>query len=314
MDYLVTGGAGFIGSNLVHALYAEGQRVRVLDDFSTGNRANIEALDDTVELVEGDLRDEQTVARAVAGVRCVFHLAALPSVIRSVEAPLPTNEVNVTGTLQLLLAARGAGVERFVFSSSSSVYGDTPELPKHEGMSPNPMSPYALTKLTGEHYTLLFHALYGLKTFVLRYFNVFGPRQNPNSQYAAVVPLFIDALRSGHRPTIFGTGQQTRDFTYVSDVVAANLACRDATDNAAGGIYNVARGDRVSVNDLAHKLAQLLGLDVEPEYAPPRRGEVRDSQADSSRARELLHWTPAVGLDEGLARTVEWFTSGEGSL
>lgn len=305
--HLVTGGAGFIGSNIVRSLLDEGADVRVLDNFSTGRRANLEDVADHVDLIEGDLRDEQAVRRAVDGVRFVFHLAALPSVMRSVADPMTTNEVNVSGTLRLLLAARDAGVERLVFSSSSSVYGDTPTLPKREDMTPSPLSPYALSKLAGEHYAAIFSRLYGLDTFALRYFNVFGPRQDPHSQYAAVIPLFIDAFSTHQSPTVFGDGEQTRDFTFVENVVAANLCCRTAPKAAAGQAYNVACGERVSVNELARRVALLTASKASPVYEAARAGEVRDSQADNTRAREALGWAPGVSFQAGLERTVSWF-------
>jgi len=307
MDCLVTGGAGFIGSNIVHALVAKGKSVRVLDDLSTGRRENIRALEGKVELLEGSITDLATARAAVKGVKHVFHLAALPSVARSVEDPLTSNTVNVGGTLNMLVAARDAGVARLVFSSSSSVYGNTPVLPKREDMTPTPLSPYAVQKLTGEHYCRIFHGLYGLKTFVLRYFNVFGPRQNPHSQYAAVIPLFIDSLRKNTSPVIYGDGEQTRDFTFVEDVVSANLCCCEAPESAAGQVFNVAWGMRISVNQLAGKLTRILGSTARPEYRPARDGDVRDSQADSTRARQILSWQPAVSFDEGLKRTTEWF-------
>ncbi|MBN1268171.1 MAG: SDR family oxidoreductase [Kiritimatiellae bacterium] len=307
-ECLVTGGAGFIGSNLSRALTEAGLSVRVLDNFSTGRRENLADLGADVDLVEGDIRDADAVAQAVRGVRYVFHLAALPSVIRSVGDPAATNDVNITGTLNALLAARDANVERFVFSSSSSVYGDTPTLPKQEDMTPMPLSPYAVSKLAGEHYSRIFHKLYGLKTFALRYFNVFGPRQDPASQYAAVIPLFIDALREGRAPTIYGDGEQTRDFTFVDDVVHGNLCCCTARDEAAGQVYNIAAGGRTSVNDLAAALARLMGKDVAPVHADPRPGDVRDSQAAHERAARLLGWSARVSFEEGLRQTVEWFT------
>ncbi|NCC51398.1 MAG: SDR family oxidoreductase [Spartobacteria bacterium] len=306
-DHLITGGAGFIGSNIVHALLAEGSRVRVLDNFSTGRHENLEAVKDRIEVIEGDLCDVDTLKQAMAGIRYVFHLGALPSVIRSVRAPMPTHEVNITGTLRVLIEARDAGVERVVFSSSSSVYGNTAVLPKQEDMRPMPLSPYAISKLTGEHYMRVFHELYGLQTFCLRYFNVFGPRQDPQSQYAAVIPLFMDALTHDRPPVIFGDGEQTRDFTFVANVVEGNLCCRTAPPEAAGGVYNLACGDRTSVNDLATGLARALGKDIQPVYEPPRPGDVRDSQADNARAREMLQWAPSVDFNEGLRRTVEWF-------
>jgi nucleoside-diphosphate-sugar epimerase len=306
-EFLVTGGAGFIGSNIVHTLLASGRSVRVLDNFSTGRRENLADIEARVEIIEGDLRKTADLARAVAGIRYVLHLGALPSVARSVEDPATTNEVNVTGTLQLLLAARDAGVDRFVFTSSSSVYGNTPTLPKREDMLPEPLSPYALSKLAGEHYARMFHSLYGLKTFSLRYFNVFGPRQNPKSDYAAVIPLFVDAFMHDRAPQIHGDGEQTRDFTFVDDVVAANLACCTAPDKSAGGVYNVAWGRRTSINELARTIAGFLGKKIEPVHTPTRAGDVRDSQADSTRARELLGWKPSVTFEDGLRRTVEWF-------
>ncbi len=304
---LVTGGAGFIGCNMVRCLLGQGERVRVLDNFATGRRENLAEVASSVEVVEGDLRSDDAVQKAVAGVRYILHFGALPSVSRSVQDPATTNEVNITGTLRLLLAAREAGVERVVLSSSSSVYGNTPVLPKREDMIPTPLSPYALSKLAGEHYFRMFHSLYGLRTYSLRYFNVFGPRQNPKSQYAAVIPLFVEALRAGQAPVVYGDGEQTRDFTFVEDVVAANLACCTAPDAAAGGVFNVAWGNRVSVNELARRIGKLLGREIPPTYQPARAGDVRDSQADATRARELLGWQPKVPFDEGLRRTVDWF-------
>ena len=309
-EYLVTGGGGFIGSNLVHTLVASGRSVRVLDNFSTGRRENLASVASKIELVDGDLCEDAVLKQAVAGVRYIMHFAALPSVIRSVEDPRSTNHVNVTGTLNLLIAARDVGVERVVFSSSSSVYGNTATLPKRENMFPEPLSPYALSKLAGEHYARMFHGLYGLRTFSLRYFNVFGPRQNPKSDYAAVIPLFVDALMHDRSPVIYGDGEQTRDFTYVDDVVAANLCCCTAPDSAVGGVYNVAWGRRTSVNELARTIASVLGKKIEPVHKPARAGDVRDSQTDSTRARELLGWKPGVTFEEGLKRTVEWFRAG----
>ena len=309
-EFLVTGGGGFIGSNTVHTLVASGRSVRVLDNFSTGRRENLASVASKIDLVDGDLCQDDALKKAVAGVRYILHFAALPSVIRSVEDPRSTNHVNVTGTLNLLIAARDAGVERVVFSSSSSVYGNTATLPKRENMLPEPLSPYALSKLAGEHYGRMFHDLYGLRTFSLRYFNVFGPRQNPKSDYAAVIPLFVDALMHDRAPVIYGDGEQTRDFTYVDDVVAANLCCCHAPDSASGGVYNVAWGRRTSVNELARTIASVLGKKIEPVHKPARAGDVRDSQADSTRARELLGWKPGVTFEEGLKRTVEWFRAG----
>lgn len=305
--YLVTGGAGFIGSNVVHKLLADGQQVRVLDNFFSGRRENLADVAHQIDLVEGDLRKPADVAKAVAGVRYILHFGAMPSVIRSVEDPLSANEVNITGTLNLLLAARDAGVERVVFSSSSSVYGDTPVLPKQEDMTPTPLSPYALHKLAGEHYCRMFHKLYGLKTFSLRYFNVFGPRQNPKSDYAAVIPLFINAVLNDRAPVLHGDGGQTRDFTYVDDIVAANLACCRAPESAVGGVYNVAWGNRISIKELALLIAEILGKNIVPKHEAARAGDVRDSQADSSRAREMLGWEPRITFAEGLRRTIAWY-------
>jgi len=304
---LVTGGAGFIGSNLSRALLDRGFRVRILDNFSTGRLSNLEGIRDRIELIEGDLRSLDAIRIAVKGARFVFHLGALPSVIRSVEDPAPSNEVNITGTLHLMLAARDAGVERFMFTSSSSVYGDTPTLPKQEDMTPMPLSPYALSKLTGEHYARMFYALYGLKTYSLRYFNVFGPRQDPASHYAAVIPLFIQAFSQNRAPVIYGDGEQTRDFTYVDDVIAGNICCMTAPEEAAGGVFNLAWGYRTSINELAGNIAALLGKNIQPVHAPAREGDVRDSQADSTRARTLLKWNPSIPFDEGLRRTIHWF-------
>jgi UDP-glucose 4-epimerase len=306
-EYLVTGGSGFIGSHLVRALVAAGSSVRVLDNLSTGRRENLEEVGADIEFVEGDIRDTDTLKKAVAGVRYVLHLAALPSVVRSIKDPISTNQVNVCGTLKLLIEARDAGVERLVFSSSSSVYGNTPTLPKREDMAPNPRSPYALSKLAGEHYARMFFELFGLRTYALRYFNVFGPRQDPNSPYAAVIPLFMAACREGRAPVIFGDGNQTRDFTFVENVVNANRCCLTAPDAAAGGVYNVGGGHRLSVNDLAEKIARLMGKDIRPVHEKPRPGDVRDSQADAARARTLLGWKESVSVDEGLRRTVESF-------
>ena len=305
--HLVTGGAGFIGSNLVRRLAGQGARVRVFDDLSSGHLENLAGLEASVEFVRGDLRDAAAVRAAARGVRHVFHVGALASVQASVDNPAATHEINVTGTLNVLLAARDAGAERVVFSSSASIYGDSPVMPKREDMLPAPLTGYALSKLAGEHYGRIFHGLYGLKFFALRYFNVFGPRQDPASHYAAVVPLFMRAYAAGRQPTIFGDGNQTRDFTFVDDVVSANLACLSAPESAAGGVYNVAYGDRVSVNDLARQIAALAGQSFAPTYEPARSGDVRESQADASRARRVLGWTPAHDFAEGLRATYDWF-------
>ncbi|MEI6807404.1 MAG: SDR family oxidoreductase [bacterium] len=307
MKYLVTGGAGFIGSNLVAKLVRTGKKVRVLDNFSTGKLGNLSEFGSKVEVLKGDIRDLKTARRAVKGIKYVFHEAALPSVPRSVADPLTSNEVNIGGILNMLVASRDEGVERFIFASSSSVYGDTPVLPKKEDMLPAPLSPYAVHKLTGEHYCRIFFTLYGLKTFALRYFNVFGPRQDPASHYAAVIPLFLSAIRANKSPTIYGDGNQTRDFTFVDDVVSANICCCTAPAKAAGGVYNVACGRRITVNALANGLIKIIGSGVKPVHVPVRAGDVRDSQADSSRAMKILGWKPAVKFEDGLKTTVEWF-------
>ena len=304
---LVTGGAGFIGSNLVRRLAAQGARVRVFDNLSSGHLENLAGLEASVEFVQGDLRDAAAVQAAARGVRNIFHVGALASVQASVDDPAATHEINVTGTLNVLLAARAAGAARVVFSSSASVYGDSPEMPKREDMRPAPLTGYALSKLAGEHYGRIFHGLYGLNFFALRYFNVFGPRQDPASHYAAVIPLFMRAYCAGRPPTIYGDGGQTRDFTFVEDIVLANLACVAAPDSAAGGVYNVAYGGRVSVNDLAREIAALAGLPFAPVYAPARPGDIRESQADSTLARRVLGWQPAHTFQEGLKTTHAWF-------
>ena len=305
--HLVTGGAGFIGSYLVRRLAGQGARVRVFDDLSSGHLENLAGLENSVEFVRGDLRDAAAVRDALRGVAHVFHLGALASVQASVDDPAVTHAINVTGTLNVLLAARDAGAERVVFSSSASIYGDSPEMPKREDMHPAPLTGYALSKLAGEHYGRIFHGLYGLKFFALRYFNVFGPRQDPASHYAAVIPLFMRAYAAGRQPTIYGDGEQTRDFTFVEDVVSANLCCLSAPASAAGGVYNVTYGDRVSVHDLARQIAALAGQPFAPSYAPARPGDVRESQADSALARRVLGWEPEHAFADGLRATYDWF-------
>lgn len=304
--YLVTGGAGFIGSHLVEELVRRGEQVRVVDNLSTGRAENLAPWREDIEFLEGDLSDPAVAQRAVEGVDYVLHQAALPSVPRSVEDPRASHEANVTGTLNLLLAARDAGVKRVVYAGSSSAYGDTPTLPKHEAMPPAPLSPYAASKLAGEYYCRVFHKVYGLETVVLRYFNIFGPRQDPTSQYAAVIPKFITALLRGDPPTIYGDGEQSRDFTYVRNVVEANLlAC--TAPAAVGEVINVATGTRFTINELFARLRELCGCEVEPLYAPPRPGDVRHSQADIGKAERLLGYRPVVSFREGLKLTVDWF-------
>ncbi|HWP99035.1 MAG TPA: SDR family oxidoreductase, partial [Vicinamibacterales bacterium] len=305
--YLVTGGAGFIGSHLVDALVARGERVRVADNFSTGRRENLAHLTG-IEIVEGDLADLDVARRAVEGCEIVLHQAAMPSVPRSVEDPIASNRANVDATLNVLVAARDAGVRRVVYAGSSSAYGNLAALPKREDMPPAPLSPYALQKLVGEQYARLFWELYGLETVTIRYFNVFGPRQSPSSPYSGVISLFIAALVEGRRPTIYGDGEQTRDFTYVANVVDGVLRACEAPQ-AVGQVINVATGGRISLNRLFQALRELTGADVEPVYADPRPGDVRDSQADISRARALLGYEPIVSFEEGLRRTLAWYRS-----
>jgi nucleoside-diphosphate-sugar epimerase len=301
----VTGGAGFVGSAIVRELLARGERPRVLDNFATGRRENLAQVADRIDLVEGDLRDTAAVAAACRGVECVFHEAALPSVPRSLERPQESNDVNVTGTLNLLVAARDAKVRRVVYAGSSSAYGNTPTLPKVETMAPSPLSPYAVAKLTGELYCQVFARNYGLETVVLRYFNVFGPRQDPTSPYAAVIPKFLRAISAGESPVVFGDGSQSRDFTYVDNVVAANLLAATAP-GVSGEVMNVACGERVTLLDLHAQLCALLGRKVEPRFAPPRAGDVQHSLADIGKARRLLGYSPAVPFAEGLRRLLEW--------
>ena len=306
-EYLVTGGAGFIGSNIVRSLVEAGASVRVLDNLATGNLDNIRDLGERIDFQEGDIRKPSDARRATKGVRFLLHLAALPSVVQSVDDPALSHEANATGAVNMLIAARDNGVERFVFSSSCAVYGDAPELPKREDMLPAPLSPYAVQKLAGEYYCRVFHSLYGLRTYVLRYFNVFGPRQNPRSQYAAVIPLFIEALNSGAAPVIHGAGEQTRDFVYVEDVARANLACCTAPDGAAGQVYNIARGQSLSIRSLAEKLLDLMQKAVRPNHVAARAGDVPHSRADTSKAKSLLGWNAEVPPDEGFRRTIKWF-------
>lgn len=302
---LVTGGAGFIGSNLVRALLERGDRVRVLDNFSTGLRGNLSQVADDVEVVEGDLRSFERVHTAVRGVDVVFHQGALGSVPRSVQDPLTSTAVNVEGTLNVLLAARDADVRRVVAASSSSVYGDGGTFPRVESQSPNPISPYAVAKLAAERFCVSFTRVYGLETVALRYFNVFGPRQDPGSQYAAVVPLFIRAISDGEPVTIHGDGEQSRDFTYVANVVEANLLAADAA-TAAGTVLNVAAGGSETVNTLAETIGRLLERPVTREHTPPRPGDVLQSWADVTLARETIGYEPSVGFEEGLRLTIDY--------
>ena len=302
--YLVTGGAGFIGSHLAEELVRRGERVRVVDSLITGKRQNLAHLRD-VEFLEGDLADFDVAQRAVAGVDYVLHQAAIPSVPRSVQDPITSNRAHIDASLTVLVAARDAGVRRVVYAGSSSAYGNTPTLPKVETMPTAPLSPYALQKLVAEQYCQMFTQLYGLETVTIRYFNVFGPRQDPSSPYSGVISLFINALCDGRQPTIYGDGGQTRDFTYVANVVDGVLRACQAPD-ASGEVINVATGGRISLNQLFHALRDLVGGKMEPIYRELRAGDVRDSQADISKARQLLGYEPLVSFEEGLKKTVEW--------
>ena len=306
-QYLVTGGAGFIGSHLAEELVRRGDTVRVVDSLITGKRQNVAHLPQ-VEFIEGDLADLAVARRAVAGVDFVLHQAAIPSVPRSVQDPITSNRANIDASLNVLVAARDAGVRRVVYAGSSSAYGNQPTLPKVETMPTAPLSPYALQKLVAEQYCQMFTELYGLETVTIRYFNVFGPRQDPSSPYSGVISLFISALCEGRRPTIYGDGEQTRDFTYVANVVDGVLrACH--APKASGQVINVATGGRVSLNHLFQTVRELVKADAEPIYAEPRAGDVRDSQADISKARQLLGYTPVVSFEDGLDKTVEWYRS-----
>lgn len=309
---LVTGGAGFIGSHIVEGLLRRGHQVRVLDNFATGAKYNLDAVQQqlraegmpgALELIEGSILDTETLAAAIAGLDYVFHQAALPSVAFSLQDPLLSNRVNVEGTLCVLIAARDARVKRVIYAGSSSAYGDSPELPKREDHPTNPLSPYAVAKLTGEHYCRLFTQLYGLETVTLRYFNVFGPRQNPNSQYAAVIPKFITALLHGEPLPVFGDGEQSRDFTHVENVVQGNLLAMTAPD-VAGQVLNLANGSRTSLRQLIAYLEELTGQRAQVEFLPERPGDVRHSQADVTRAVQLLGFAPQVDVKEGLRRTL----------
>jgi UDP-glucose 4-epimerase len=305
--YLVTGGAGFIGSHIVEALVEDGQRVRVLDNLSTGRRENIASLLGRVEFIEGDLRDEETVRRAVEGVDFVLHEGAIASVVRSVQDPIHTETANVVGTLNLLLSARDAGVRRVVYASSSSVYGDSPTLPKVETIPPRPKSPYAVSKMAMEYHCRIFGELHGLETVGLRYFNVFGPRQDPASEYAAVIPKFVTAMLRGAPPTIDGDGTQSRDFTYVSNVVAANLLASTAP-GMSGRVFNAAVGARYTLLELVDTLNEILGTQIQPRFGPARPGDVKHSQADISLIKEC-GYQAQVDFPTGLAKTVEWYAA-----
>lgn len=308
MKILVTGGAGFIGSNIAGRLVEIGHSVRLLDNFATGQRENLSDYIDSIEMIEGDIRDFWTVAKATRGIECVIHEAALPSVLRSIDNPLTTTEVNINGTLNLLEASRFNGIRRFVFASSSSVYGDSPEPCKHEELKPRPKSPYAITKLAAEEYCVIFNQLYGLETVALRYFNVFGPRQNPNSQYSAVIPKFIMKMLVDESPSINGDGATSRDFTFVENVINATLLAIEKK-SAVGNVINIACNQGYTINELVNSLNRILGKSIQPRYLPEIKGEVKHSLADISRARELLGYSPSIDFYTGLAQTVNWFES-----
>jgi len=306
VNYLVTGGAGFIGTNIVQELIRRGERVRVMDNFSTGKRENLSEFEGLVDLFEGDVRSYHIVREAVDGIDVVLHQAALPSVPRSIRDPITTNEVNVVGTLNVLQAARDAGVKRVVFASSSSVYGDNPELPKRETLMPSPLSPYAVSKLAGEQYCLAFSKIYKMETICLRYFNVFGPRQDPTSAYAAVFPRFITSAAAGQDLVIYGDGEQSRDFTFVANVVDANIRASVA-DCPPGTVVNIACGQTYSLNNLVKQLGTILGKEIKVRHDDPRPGDVKHSLASIERARQLLGYEPNVTMPQGLQRTVAWY-------
>ena len=312
MIYLVTGGAGFIGSHIIRGLLERGEQVRVLDNFATGKREHLVPLQGRIEVIEGDIRYLNNVQEATKSADYVIHLAALPSVARSVRTPIESNDVNVHGTLNLLIAARDAGVKRVIYAASSSAYGNSPTLPKVETMPSDPLSPYAINKLAGELYCKVFTKVYGLEAVSLRYFNVFGPRQDPSSQYSAVIPRFIQALLAGEQPVIFGDGEHSRDFTYVQNVVEASLlAC--TAPGVAGETINVACGQRVTLNKLVEMICGHLGKNITPRYEEPRAGDVRHSLADITKAETLLRYKPVIGMEEGVRRTIEWLRGDDGS-
>ena len=307
-QFLVTGGAGFIGSHLVRRLVADGGRVRVIDNLATGKRERLRDLEGAIEFIEGDLADPSTCENVLSGIDCVLHQAAVPSVQRSVKNPIETNKANITSTLNLLEGCRNHRVRRFVYASSSSAYGDTPVLPKREDMPPNPLSPYALQKFVGERYCQLYFRLYGLETVSLRYFNVFGPSQDPYSEYSAVIPKFTTRLQRGESIVVYGDGEQSRDFTYVDNAVEANILALRAP-HAAGSVINIGCGERITLNRLIKTLEEILEVQATVDYQPARPGDVRDSLADISLAQDLLGYQPKVTVAEGLRRTVTWLAS-----
>ncbi len=304
--YLVTGGAGFIGSHIVRRLLADGHRARVLDNLTTGNMDKLADVIDGVEFIEGDLRQEADCQAACAGVEMVFHEAALPSVPRSVDDPQTFHDNNIDGTFQLFLAAKEAGCRRIIYAASSSAYGDQPTQPKRETMLPAPLSPYALNKLVGEYYARVFYESYGLETISLRYFNVFGPHQDPSSQYAAAISAFVSAILRGEQPMVYGDGEQTRDFTHIDNVVEANMLAA-AAKTTQGQVINIACGQSVTINQVITTINRLLGTDLTPQYAPPRAGDIKHSLADITLAREVIGYEPHLMFEDGLARAIEWY-------
>ncbi len=308
--FLVTGGAGFIGSHLAEELVQRGHQVRIVDDFSTGKKENVASFLDKIELITGDIRDIEVCTRSAEGMDFVLHQAALTSVPHSIENPLLTNEINIKGTLNLLLASREAKVRRFVFASSAAVYGDDPHLPKKEEVVGASLSPYALSKRVGEMFCQLFARTFGLSTVCLRYFNIFGPRQDPASQYASVIPLFISSMLKNEKPVIFGDGEQTRDFLFVSNAVEANMLAVEA-DRLGGEVFNIGYGEETSINQLARKINEILQMNIQPAYDEPRLGDIKRSFADISWARKMLKYEPMVDFNEGLKRTIRWHKKGE---
>src|SRR5690625_1113413 len=303
--YLVTGGAGFIGSNIVRALSDKGKQVRILDNFHTGKRENIRGLNRAIEVMEGDFTNDETIKKAVKDVDIIIHQGAIPSVPKSIQDPIQTNQANITGTLKLLHAAARDNVKRFIYASSSSAYGFNETLPKQENMCGSPMSPYAVSKYTGEHYCKVFHNIFGLETISLRYFNVFGPRQSPHSKYAAVIPAFIEAILNDQSPIIYGDGTQSRDFTYVEDVVSANLLAAEAP-KLQGEVINIGTGSQIVLNDLVDNINVLLGKNISAKYIAARQGDVKHSLADIRLANELIGYHPSTSFHDGLKQTINW--------
>ncbi len=306
--FLVTGGAGFIGSHLTEGLIKRGKKVRVLDNFATGKRKNLEHLMDKIELIEGDIRKPEDCKKAVDGVSVVFHEAAIPSVPKSVADPVSSHQANIDGTFNMLVAARDAGVKRFVYAASSSAYGDTEISPKHEGIAPGPKSPYAVGKLVGEYYCRCFYECYGLQTLSIRYFNVFGPRQDPQSQYAAAIPAFVTKILNDEQPTVYGTGEQSRDFTYIENVVEANFLAATAPETH-GEVVNAACGESVTINAIIKRINELLGKNIQPKYEPMRAGDVMISLADIRCAKDVIGYEPKVYFDQGLQMAIDWYVN-----